>query len=254
MKASKSPGTALERHEAFHAEKDALLPMALRILMSLGVDDSGAPHQGQVRIVPVHRRRILHVVPKERHERAEQIPGLAALRPPRLRAERACLRVPEELRVARQKPAVFGDAVRSLGLPTGHDHGFTLHSFQHFFENFTVNERIPQLGHRSTAVYCRLKDENRAPSEPIRPGVCHERDFRHNDPVGCKRCRVLGPRIREFGGGKSVPEPVPALSARQGDARGTPSREIGCWRSAARLSRGRLDTVSVAPSATAKDG
>ena len=36
-----------EDHEAFHAEKDALLPTALQIFTSLGVDDSGAPHRGK---------------------------------------------------------------------------------------------------------------------------------------------------------------------------------------------------------------
>ena len=33
-------------HDAFHAEKDALLPTALHVFTALGVDDSGAPHQG----------------------------------------------------------------------------------------------------------------------------------------------------------------------------------------------------------------
>ncbi len=36
-----------EQHEAFHAEKDALLPTALQTFTTLCVDDSGAPHQGQ---------------------------------------------------------------------------------------------------------------------------------------------------------------------------------------------------------------
>lgn len=36
-----------ENHEAFHAEKDALLPTALHVFTSLSVDDSGAPHQGR---------------------------------------------------------------------------------------------------------------------------------------------------------------------------------------------------------------
>jgi hypothetical protein len=36
-----------EQHEAFHAEKDALLPTALQAFPALSVDDSGAPHQGQ---------------------------------------------------------------------------------------------------------------------------------------------------------------------------------------------------------------
>jgi hypothetical protein len=36
-----------ENHEAFHAEKDALLPTALQVFTSLSVDDSGAPHQGR---------------------------------------------------------------------------------------------------------------------------------------------------------------------------------------------------------------
>lgn len=36
-----------EDHEAFHAEKDALLPTALQVFTALGVDDSGAPHQGR---------------------------------------------------------------------------------------------------------------------------------------------------------------------------------------------------------------
>ena len=36
-----------ENHEEFHAEKDALLPMALQVFTCLGVDDSGAPHQGK---------------------------------------------------------------------------------------------------------------------------------------------------------------------------------------------------------------
>jgi hypothetical protein len=36
-----------EKHEAWHAEKDALLPTALAVFPSLSVDDSGAPHQGR---------------------------------------------------------------------------------------------------------------------------------------------------------------------------------------------------------------
>jgi uncharacterized small protein (DUF1192 family) len=36
-----------EQHEAFHAEKDALLPTALQAFTTLCVDDSGAPHQGK---------------------------------------------------------------------------------------------------------------------------------------------------------------------------------------------------------------
>ena len=36
-----------ENHDAFHAEKDSLLPMALNVFTALGVDDSGAPHQGK---------------------------------------------------------------------------------------------------------------------------------------------------------------------------------------------------------------
>jgi hypothetical protein len=36
-----------EHHEAFHAEKDALLPTALQVFTALNVDDSGAPHQGK---------------------------------------------------------------------------------------------------------------------------------------------------------------------------------------------------------------
>ena len=36
-----------ENHAAFHAEKAALLPTALQVFTSLGVDDSGAPHQGK---------------------------------------------------------------------------------------------------------------------------------------------------------------------------------------------------------------
>jgi Transposase IS66 family len=36
-----------EHHEAFHAEKDALLPTGLEVFTALSVDDSGAPHQGQ---------------------------------------------------------------------------------------------------------------------------------------------------------------------------------------------------------------
>ena len=36
-----------EQHEAFHAEKDALLPTALQVFTTLCVDDSGAPHQGK---------------------------------------------------------------------------------------------------------------------------------------------------------------------------------------------------------------
>ena len=36
-----------ENHEAFHAEKDALLPTALQVFTALCVDDSGAPHQGK---------------------------------------------------------------------------------------------------------------------------------------------------------------------------------------------------------------
>jgi uncharacterized small protein (DUF1192 family) len=36
-----------EQHDAFHAEKDALLPTALQVFTTLCVDDSGAPHQGK---------------------------------------------------------------------------------------------------------------------------------------------------------------------------------------------------------------
>ncbi len=36
-----------EQHDAFHAEKDALLPSALEYVEALAVDDSGAPHDGQ---------------------------------------------------------------------------------------------------------------------------------------------------------------------------------------------------------------
>jgi hypothetical protein len=36
-----------ENHEAFHAEKDALLPTALQVFTAFSVDDSGAPHQGK---------------------------------------------------------------------------------------------------------------------------------------------------------------------------------------------------------------
>src|SRR5208282_1604790 len=36
-----------EHHDAFHAEKDALLPTALEVFTVLCVDDSGAPHQGK---------------------------------------------------------------------------------------------------------------------------------------------------------------------------------------------------------------
>lgn len=36
-----------ENHEAFHAEKDALLPTAVHAFTALCVDDSGAPHQGK---------------------------------------------------------------------------------------------------------------------------------------------------------------------------------------------------------------
>lgn len=36
-----------EQHTAFHAEKDALLPVALQVCTALCVDDSGAPHQGR---------------------------------------------------------------------------------------------------------------------------------------------------------------------------------------------------------------
>lgn len=36
-----------EDHAAFHAEKDALLPMALQVSTYVNVDDSGAPHQGR---------------------------------------------------------------------------------------------------------------------------------------------------------------------------------------------------------------
>jgi hypothetical protein len=36
-----------ENHDAFHAEKDALLPTALQVFTALSVDDSGAPHRGK---------------------------------------------------------------------------------------------------------------------------------------------------------------------------------------------------------------
>ena len=62
----------------------------------------------------------------------------------------------------------FGDALRSLGLPAGRNHGFTLHSLRHFFETFCINNNIPQravdawLGHGADksmgSVYYRLTD------------------------------------------------------------------------------------------------
>ena len=64
----------------------------------------------------------------------------------------------------------FLAVLRRLGLPVGRAaYGFTLHSLRHFFETFTVNNRIPQrvvdawLGHTGDrsmgAVYYRLSDE-----------------------------------------------------------------------------------------------
>jgi integrase len=56
-----------------------------------------------------------------------------------------------------------------LGLPTGRESGFTVHSLRHSFETITVNAGIPQrvidtwLGHRSdtsmASIYYRLSDE-----------------------------------------------------------------------------------------------
>ncbi len=64
----------------------------------------------------------------------------------------------------------FQEVLSKLKMPTGRDHGFTLHSLRRFFETFTVNAGIPQrvidtwLGHRSdrsmASVYYRLKDED----------------------------------------------------------------------------------------------
>lgn len=64
----------------------------------------------------------------------------------------------------------FTRLVEVLGLPTGRDAGFVVHSIRHFFETFCVNAGIPQrvidawLGHRSdksmAAVYYRLRDED----------------------------------------------------------------------------------------------
>jgi integrase len=63
----------------------------------------------------------------------------------------------------------FQRVVKRLGLPTGREAGFTLHSLRHSFETITVNAGIPQrvidtwLGHRSdksmAAVYYKLSDE-----------------------------------------------------------------------------------------------
>jgi integrase len=63
----------------------------------------------------------------------------------------------------------FQRVVKGLGLLTGREAGFTLHSLRHFFETFAVNAAIPQrvvdtwLGHRSdksmAAIYYKLSNE-----------------------------------------------------------------------------------------------
>ena len=64
----------------------------------------------------------------------------------------------------------FQEVIESLKMPTGRDHGFTLHSLRRFFETHTVNSGIPQrvidgwMGHQfdrsMAAVYYRLRDED----------------------------------------------------------------------------------------------
>jgi len=64
----------------------------------------------------------------------------------------------------------FARLAEDLGLPTGREDGYVIHSLRHFFETFTVNAGTPQravdawLGHRSdksmAAVYYRLGDED----------------------------------------------------------------------------------------------
>ena len=51
-----------EHHEAFHAEKDALLPTALQVFTALAWMIGGAASR-KIRLVSVHLQRILHVVP-----------------------------------------------------------------------------------------------------------------------------------------------------------------------------------------------
>ncbi len=53
-----------EHHEAFHAEKDALLPTALQVFTSLVRGRLGGAASRKIRFVSVHRQRILHVVPQ----------------------------------------------------------------------------------------------------------------------------------------------------------------------------------------------
>jgi integrase len=64
----------------------------------------------------------------------------------------------------------FGRLCEKLGMPTGREDGFVIHSLRHFFETFCVNAGIPQrvidtwLGHRSdksmAAVYYKLADSD----------------------------------------------------------------------------------------------
>jgi integrase len=64
----------------------------------------------------------------------------------------------------------FLAVLAALEMPAGRANGFTLHSLRHFFETYTVNERIPQrvvdawLGHHGdksmAAIYYKLQDED----------------------------------------------------------------------------------------------
>lgn len=93
----------------------------------------------------------------------------------------------------------FARVVRSLGLPTGRESGFVVHSLRHFFETYTVNAGIPQrvidtwLGHSSdtsmAAVYYRLLDAD-------------SQHFMAKVPFGPGR---LDPEARPVAGADSIP-------------------------------------------------
>lgn len=92
----------------------------------------------------------------------------------------------------------FARVVRSLGMPTGRESGFVVHSLRHFFETYTVNAGIPQrvidtwLGHSSdtsmAAVYYRLLDAD-------------SQHFMARVPFGPGR---LNPETRPAGGADST--------------------------------------------------
>ena len=45
----------------------------------------------------------------------------------------------------------FLETLKSLGISTGRDDGFTIHSLRHFMRTFAVNAGIPEARRRSLA-------------------------------------------------------------------------------------------------------